>query len=147
MSNKNYSLLKNSRECYDILKSKLLRNHYVSKIIKNQVFLCYLAFQWFLLTLGLSDIKIINKWIGNNLYWFLLGILSSIGLGTGLQTGVLFVFPYIISTYNQNKDDLLISFNNTGDRNYTDILNYTLNLNSTENNYTYTYSLSEEDKN
>jgi membrane protein YqaA with SNARE-associated domain len=145
MSTKNLSLLINTRECYTILKSKLLKNYYISKIIQNHVFLCYLAFQWFLLTLGLSDIQIINKWIGNNLYWFLLGILSSIGLGTGLQTGVLFVFPYIISTFNQNKDDLLISLNNTDDRNYTDILNYTLKINSTENNYTYTYSLSDED--
>ena len=132
MSSKNYSLLKNPNECYEILKkSKLLKNYYVSKIIQNRIFLCYLAFQWFLLTIGLNQIQIVNRWIGNNLYWFICRILSSIGFGTGLQTGVLFVFPYIISTYNQNKDDLLISFNNT----YTDdstLLNYTLDTNSTD---------------
>ena len=136
MSSKNYSLLKNPNECYTILKSKLLKNYYISKIIQNQIFLCYLAFQWFLLTIGLTQIQIVNRWIGNNLYWFMLGILSSIGLGTGLQTGVLFVFPYIISTYNQNKDDLLISLNGVD---YS-LSNYTLDTNSTD-----TYSLTDED--
>ena len=34
--------------------------------------------------------------------WFLLGTLSSIGFGTGMQTGVLFVFPEIIATYQRN---------------------------------------------
>jgi len=34
--------------------------------------------------------------------WFLLGILSSIGFGTGMQTGVLFVFPEIIAEYQRN---------------------------------------------
>lgn len=145
MSSKNYSLLKNPVKCYAILKSKMLKNHYVSKIIQNKIFLTYLAFHWFLLSIGLTQIQIANRWFGNNLYWFVLGILSSIGLGTGLQTGVLFVFPYIISIYNQNKDNLLISFNNTDYGNYGDILNYTLKINSTENNYTYTYSLSDED--
>ena len=141
MSSKKLSLLKNSRECYDILKSKLVKNHYVSRIIQNRVFLSYFAFQWFLLTIGLTQIQYANRWIGNNLYWFVLGILSSIGLGTGLQTGVLFVFPYIISTYNQNKDDLLISLNNTYTESNSDTLNYTLDTNSTTN----TYSLSNDD--
>ena len=138
MSSNKYSLLKNPHECYNILKSKLLMNYYVSKIIQNEIILCYLAFQWFLLTIGLNQIQIVNRWFGNNLYWFLLGILSSIGLGTGLQTGVLFVFPYIISTYNQNKDDLLIRLNGTNDD--STLLNYILDTNSTD-----TYSLSDKD--
>ena len=37
-------------------------------------------------------------------YWFILGILSSIGFGTGLQTGVIFVYPTIFSTYTDNYD-------------------------------------------
>ena len=81
MSSKTYSLLKIPNECYHILKSKLLKNHYVSKLNQNKTLLSYLAFQWFLLTMGLFEIQIVNKWIGNNLYWFLLGILSSIGFG------------------------------------------------------------------
>ena len=35
------------------------------------------------------------------LYWLGLGILSTIGLGFGLQTGLLFLMPYIISVYNK----------------------------------------------
>ena len=35
------------------------------------------------------------------LYWVGLGILSTIGLGFGLQTGLLFLMPYIISVYNK----------------------------------------------
>lgn len=34
-------------------------------------------------------------------YWFILGILSTIGIGFGLQTGVLFVVPYIIDNYSE----------------------------------------------
>ena len=30
-------------------------------------------------------------------YWFLLGAISSIGFGTGLHTGMLYLFPYVIS--------------------------------------------------
>ena len=103
MSSKNYSLLKNPNECYHILKSKLLKNYYVSKIIQNRIFLCYLAFQWFLLTIGLPDIQIVNRWIGNNLYWFMLGILSSIGLGTGLQIGVLLYFRILFQLIIKTK--------------------------------------------
>ena len=34
------------------------------------------------------------------LWWFMLGILSSIGLGTGCHTGTLFLFPFIIENLN-----------------------------------------------
>jgi membrane protein YqaA with SNARE-associated domain len=34
------------------------------------------------------------------LYWLGLGILSTIGLGFGFHTGIFFLFPYIISTYD-----------------------------------------------
>jgi hypothetical protein len=40
-------------------------------------------------------------------YWFILGILSSVGFGTGLQTGVIFVYPKILSTYTYNYSDNL----------------------------------------
>ena len=35
------------------------------------------------------------------LLWVFLGILSSVGLGTGLQTGLLFVFPKIFTEYDK----------------------------------------------
>jgi membrane protein YqaA with SNARE-associated domain len=37
-------------------------------------------------------------WVEFVVWWVGLGILSSIGLGSGLQSGVLFVFPHIIET-------------------------------------------------
>ena len=40
-------------------------------------------------------------------YWFILGILSSVGFGTGLQTGVIVVYPAIFSTYTDNYDPTL----------------------------------------
>jgi vacuole membrane protein 1 len=33
-------------------------------------------------------------------YWFVLGILSTVGFGTGLHTGTLFLIPDIINTFN-----------------------------------------------
>ena len=44
----------------------------------------------------------ITRRIFNYCIWFLLGILSSIGFGTGMQTGVLFVFPEIIAEFKRN---------------------------------------------
>lgn len=35
------------------------------------------------------------------LWWLSLGVLSSIGFGTGIQTGMLFVFPKIIESYRE----------------------------------------------
>ena len=34
------------------------------------------------------------------LYWIVLGVLSTIGLGFGFQTGIFFVVPYILNEYN-----------------------------------------------
>ena len=123
----NYTVFENPEECYNIIKNKTLENYYIKKIRTNYKLIYFFAFQWFMLNIGLDVIQIITRFIINNLYWFTLGVLSSIGLGTGLQTGVLFVLPYIITTYNQNRDQLLISFNQT------------------ENLYNATYALSDTD--
>jgi len=40
--------------------------------------------------------KNIQIYILSSIFWLFTGILSSIGLGTGLHTGLLFLFPYII---------------------------------------------------
>ena len=42
----------------------------------------------------LWTIHIQMKWV---IYWLLLGILSSIGFGTGLHTGILYLFPWVIN--------------------------------------------------
>jgi vacuole membrane protein 1 len=45
------------------------------------------------------------------LYWLILGIVSSIGFGTGVPTGVLLVFPRIIVTaVNNGPDKILLTF-------------------------------------
>ena len=41
-----------------------------------------------------------NSFLLTSLYWFGLGILSTIGLGFGFHTGVFFLFPYITYTYD-----------------------------------------------
>ena len=50
-------------------------------------------------------------------WWFGLGVLSSVGLGTGMHTGVLFVFPHIFkvcgkfgTTFQYNASFLSMSF-------------------------------------
>mmetsp|Transcript_19014 Transcript_19014/g.30193 ORF Transcript_19014/g.30193 Transcript_19014/m.30193 type:complete len:426 (+) Transcript_19014:35-1312(+) len=40
----------------------------------------------------IEDLYIYIEWI---LWWLILGILSSIGLGTGMHSGILFLFPFI----------------------------------------------------
>ena len=37
----------------------------------------------------------VEEYVWFNAYWFFLGVLSSIGLGTGLHTGILFLMPFI----------------------------------------------------
>ena len=44
------------------------------------------------------------------LYWFILGLLSTIGFGFGLQTGVLFMLPYILHIHNVSTDCLNTEF-------------------------------------
>lgn len=40
----------------------------------------------------------VEYWLGDALYWVVLGVLSSIGLGTGMHSGLLFLFPHIYLT-------------------------------------------------
>ncbi|KAG5474305.1 hypothetical protein LSCM1_03085 [Leishmania martiniquensis] len=37
----------------------------------------------------------VEYWLADALYWVVLGVLSSIGLGTGMHSGLLFLFPHI----------------------------------------------------
>jgi len=108
MNMKKLSLITDFNESYDVLKNKILQQSFVNKLISNQKFLKFITIFWFSLSWGCYPIEVINNYIGFILYWLGLGILSSIGLGTGLQTGVLFVFPEIIYRFNQNKNLYLI---------------------------------------
>ena len=43
----------------------------------------------------------LNLFVIYSLYWIIIGILSTIGFGFGLQTGLLFLSPYLINNFNQ----------------------------------------------
>jgi hypothetical protein len=45
------------------------------------------------------------------LYWFILGVMASIGFGTGMYTGILFLTPHIIQVAIKNgPDNLMMTF-------------------------------------
>jgi membrane protein YqaA with SNARE-associated domain len=95
------SLIYNYDECITIIKHKIYNQPLVTPIIKHKPFLLYLAIMWLTLHWGCYPIAIFDNILTGYGYWLILGILSSIGLGTGLQTGVLFVLPEVISRFNQ----------------------------------------------
>ena len=47
-----------------------------------------------------TELYYINNIFLTSIYWLGLGILSTIGLGFGFHTGIFFLFPYIINTYD-----------------------------------------------
>ena len=65
--------------------------YFFSLLSFQSSFLFLLSHFFFLLLFSLIICYCIFRWVG-------LGILSSIGLGSGLQSGVLFLFPHIIKT-------------------------------------------------
>lgn len=48
-------------------------------------------------------------------WWVGLGVLSSIGLGTGMHSGILFLFPHIFRVVNQAKECPTMDFDSTCD--------------------------------
>ena len=40
-------------------------------------------------------------WVQYVVWWIGLGILSSIGLGTGMHSGLLFLFPHMLKVHNR----------------------------------------------
>ena len=98
------SLIYDFSECMTILYNKAVAQPYIKTLIKNQRVISLFGSYWLSLSKGNDILSVINDYIIFGLYWLTLGIFSSIGLGTGLQTGVLFVFPEIISRFNENKN-------------------------------------------
>jgi len=105
---KQLSLITDFNECYDVLQNKISNQPFAKLIANNQIFLKFTLLLWLGISMGCYPFEIINRHIVFMLYWMMLGVLSSIGLGTGLQTGVLFVFPEIISRFNENKNNYLL---------------------------------------
>ena len=77
---------------FDILvNNKTIIKDYILIYLLFHVFWNHLTNYYLLAPL----INIINFNVYIILYWFVLGILSSIGLGCGMNTGLLFLFPFI----------------------------------------------------
>jgi vacuole membrane protein 1 len=74
-----------------------LFNHY---IYTNWNLYISIATTYFIFVCLNTELYYVNQAILTMLYWLGLGILSTIGLGFGFHTGIFFLFPYIISTYD-----------------------------------------------
>ena len=104
---KQLSLIYDFNECISILHNKAIEQPTIKLLIKNQRVLSLIGSYWLSLSKGNDILGVINEHILFIFYWLILGIFSSIGLGTGLQTGVLFVFPEIIARFNENKNEYI----------------------------------------
>ena len=75
-----------------------------------------------------DNMIIISNYLYWCIYWFILGVLSSIGFGTGLHTGILFLFPWVIQT-----NSIVHSCNTIQ---FSVLEEYDCNLNNISNNNT-----------
>ena len=64
--------------------------------IKNLIYYTSFLGTYFFITNFLNIFQTLNFNIINFTYWFFLGVASSIGLGFGLHTGFLFLFPLVV---------------------------------------------------
>ena len=78
-----------------------LFNHY---IYTNCNLYISIATTYFIFVYLNTELYYVNQAIITMLYWLGLGILSTIGLGFGFHTGIFFLFPYIISTYDETEN-------------------------------------------
>ena len=100
-----YSLIYNFRETLNKFGNII---YYKSGLNTINYTPCILFSTWLLVTSYFSlEVNYFCKMMATYGYWFILGILSSVGFGTGLQTGVIFVYPAIFSTYTDNYDPIL----------------------------------------
>jgi membrane protein YqaA with SNARE-associated domain len=135
------SLIKDFNLCLAKLKRKALKNSTLFAINANRKMVMFLFTIWWLFDYGCYPIHYLNQILIYILYWFGLGVLSSIGLGTGLQTGVLFVFPTIIGVFNKNKHACLdLIYNNQ--KNYLEGFKLNDSFNNLSGNILFNQSLS-----
>lgn len=90
---------------------RLTIKFFVRSIIRS---LCYIIGYWFYLIILsicgyliyiLPELEIVKNHLYFSLYWLGLGVVSSIGLGTGLHTGLLYLFPHVIKIARENGSD------------------------------------------
>lgn len=102
------SLIDNPVETFVLAKNNIISN--INLVIENNV-----SYIWriMLFSMGFTITSVImENYIGFYfLYWFMLGVLSTIGLGFGLPTGTLFLIPNIINNYNTTDTDNILNMN------------------------------------
>ena len=76
-------------------------NHYIYSNIK--LYLSVLTTYFIFVSLS-TELYTINNIILTSINWLGLGILSTIGLGFGFHTGIFFLFPYIITNYDESEN-------------------------------------------
>ena len=81
-------------------------NHYIYNNIK--LYLSVLT-TYFIFVSFCKELYYVNSLIFTSIYWLCLGILSTIGLGFGFHTGIFFLFPYIINTYDISKNSTILN--------------------------------------
>ena len=77
------------------IKNYIKNNYNFYKIYLNK-FLIIVSVDIFLITMSLTLYQI-NLYIFYIFYWIILGILSTIGLGSGIPTGLFFLFPHAMN--------------------------------------------------
>ena len=90
-----YSLIKNFNGSMNRFFDKIVKDSNIESFISKRL-LEVCSIYLLLLSYFCNDMYIILNVICSGLFWLILGILSSIGFGTGLQTGLLFVMPKVI---------------------------------------------------
>eukprot|EP01065_Artemidia_motanka_P051327 TRINITY_DN902_c0_g1_i1.p1 TRINITY_DN902_c0_g1~~TRINITY_DN902_c0_g1_i1.p1 ORF type:complete len:535 (+),score=157.63 TRINITY_DN902_c0_g1_i1:64-1605(+) len=69
-------------------------SHPVSRVALPSLLIPYTLAHW-ISGPHLAWLYTSNAWIQDAIFWILLGILSSVGFGTGMHSGILFLFPHI----------------------------------------------------
>ena len=93
---------------YKIIQNSCLygynKTHEFIKKYKNNINYCFYIFiANIILAYFSTTIYNINNYIIYAFYWMFLGILSTIGLGTGMYTGTFYLFPYLLEIKSQSK--------------------------------------------
>ena len=95
---------------FKYLTSKIYYNNFKNLL----VYICVMI-PYFFASMYLNSLNQINSQLIDLSYWIFLGILSSIGLGFGFHTGILFLFPLIINTSLAFKECKNLDFKLYGD--------------------------------
>jgi vacuole membrane protein 1 len=117
------------------LSSKYIKNSF-SEFIDKYYVTIFLTLQYLgyylIITSLINDLYNLNIFIFNSLLWIILGILSSIGLGSGIHTGIMFLFPHIDNIYKTAIRCNSVDFNQYHYYNQT-IFDCDTNITSTNN--------------